>query len=221
MSFTMDHLLSVKQASAYRAAENHCTVWQVHTALNKQLRASKVGNPCVLPVLHTLIWQLVCAGGEQPRMVLEAGTQLVQQCTSTGGSRSSSTSGRSFIWWACQCCREYTSTGSCLSTPAIPAQSTQILITFKKTSQTNAPARSTGQTGRKAGTLSTPCSATGGKRRSPTRQWPQAPPRTAPSKPGSEWQAPPATGQWPGCTGQASRAGTRTRVPSGSSCTLT
>ena len=53
---------------------------RVQTALFKLLRSFKVANPCVLPVLHTIIGQLVCAGCEQPRMVLEAGKQLVQRC---------------------------------------------------------------------------------------------------------------------------------------------
>ena len=39
-----------------------------------------MANPGVLPVLHSIIGQLMCAGVELPRLVLEAGKQLVQCC---------------------------------------------------------------------------------------------------------------------------------------------
>jgi len=80
VSCTVDRLLRGERASAYRLAENRCTVRRVQTALYKLLRAFKVANPGVLPVLHSVIGQLMCAGVEPPRLVLEAGKQLVQRC---------------------------------------------------------------------------------------------------------------------------------------------
>ena len=80
MPCTVDCLLRDEWASAYRLAENQCTVRRVQMALYKLLRSFKVANPCVLPVLHSIIGQLMCTSVEQPRLVLEAGKQLVQYC---------------------------------------------------------------------------------------------------------------------------------------------